>query len=75
NPLRIVANGRRVLTVPLWFYCDNTSGNVSKKWNKHKSLLVSLAGLAPDKAHLLYNVLFLATSNLASPLEMFDAII
>lgn len=75
NPLRLVAKGRRVLTVPLWFYCDDTSGNVSKKWNKHNSLLISLAGLAPDKAHLLYNVLFLATSNLASPLEMFEAVI
>ncbi|KAF7339159.1 hypothetical protein MVEN_01993000 [Mycena venus] len=75
NPLRIIAKGRRVLSVPIWFYCDDTSGNVSKKWNKHNSLLISLAGLEPDKAHLLYNVLFLATSNLASPLEMFDAVI
>ncbi|KAJ6477085.1 hypothetical protein C8R47DRAFT_1323414 [Mycena vitilis] len=75
NPLRIAAAGRRVLPVPVWFYCDDTSGNISKKWNKHNSLLMSLAGLDPKKAHLLYNVIFLATSNLAHPLEMFDAVV
>ncbi|KAJ7654427.1 hypothetical protein DFH06DRAFT_993722, partial [Mycena polygramma] len=75
NPLRTAAAGRRVLPVPIWFYCDDTSGNISKKWNKHNSLLMSLAGLDPKKAHLLYNVIFLATSNLAHPLEMFDAVV
>ncbi|KAJ6448647.1 hypothetical protein C8R45DRAFT_850225, partial [Mycena sanguinolenta] len=75
NPLRVVAAGRRVLSAPVWFYCDDTSGNISKKWNKHNSLLMSLAGLDPKKAHLLYNVIFLATSNLAHPLEMFDAVV
>ncbi|KAJ7878455.1 hypothetical protein B0H13DRAFT_1631178 [Mycena leptocephala] len=36
---------------------------------------MSLAGLDPKKAHLLYNVIFLATSNLAHPLEMFDSVV
>ncbi|TFK70456.1 hypothetical protein BDN72DRAFT_838978 [Pluteus cervinus] len=75
NPYRTIAKGRRVLSVPLWFYCDDTSGNVSKKWNKHNSLLVTLAGLQHEHAHLLYNIHFLATSNTASPLEMFEAVI
>ncbi|RDB19146.1 hypothetical protein Hypma_014226 [Hypsizygus marmoreus] len=34
-----------------------------------------IKGLAREKSQLLYNILFLATSNLASPLEMFDAIV
>ncbi|KAJ6508136.1 hypothetical protein C8R45DRAFT_1167703 [Mycena sanguinolenta] len=75
NPLRTLAAGRRVLVAPLWSYCDDTSGNVSKKWNKHNSILMSLAGLDPKRAHLLYNVIFLATSNLAHPLEMFDSVV
>ncbi|KAJ6484648.1 hypothetical protein C8R45DRAFT_1147453 [Mycena sanguinolenta] len=75
NPLRTLAAGRRVLVAPLWSYCDDTSGNVSKKWNKHNSILMYLAGLDPKKAHLLYNVIFLATSNLAHPLEMFDSVV
>ncbi|KAJ7138522.1 hypothetical protein C8R43DRAFT_1132056 [Mycena crocata] len=75
NPWRAIANGRRVETVPVWVYCDDTSGNISKKWNKHNSILMSLAGLDSEKAHLLYNVIFLATSNLAHPLEMFDAVV
>ncbi|KAJ7432037.1 hypothetical protein FB451DRAFT_984978, partial [Mycena latifolia] len=75
NPWRAIANGKRVEAVPVWVYCDDTSGNVSKKWNKHNSILMSLAGLDSEKAHLLYNVIFLATSNLAHPLEMFDAVV
>ncbi|KDQ53774.1 hypothetical protein JAAARDRAFT_209796 [Jaapia argillacea MUCL 33604] len=48
NPLRITAQGRRIHSLPVWYYCDDTSGN------------------------LLYNIHFLATSNISSPLEMFD---
>ncbi|KAI9065031.1 hypothetical protein FKP32DRAFT_1568712, partial [Trametes sanguinea] len=55
-------------------YCDDTSGNVSKKWNKHNSVLIVLAGLPREMAQLLYNVHFLSTSNLASPLEMMEEI-
>ncbi|KAH9941369.1 hypothetical protein B0H21DRAFT_780213 [Amylocystis lapponica] len=29
----------------MWLYCDDTSGNSSKKWNKHNSILLTLAGL------------------------------
>ncbi|KAJ7252875.1 hypothetical protein C8J57DRAFT_1660976 [Mycena rebaudengoi] len=75
NPLREIAAGRRIHSVPLWVYCDDTFGNISKKWNKHNSILMSLAGLDAKKAHLLYNVIFLATSNLAHLLEMFDAVV
>lgn len=75
SPLRILADGRRVLPLPIWFYCDDTSGNMSKKWNKHNSLLFTLAGLPREYAEVVYNIHLLATSNLAQPLEMFDAVI
>ncbi|KAJ3897332.1 hypothetical protein F5879DRAFT_814024, partial [Lentinula edodes] len=75
NPWRKIAAGKRVIPVPIWFYCDDTSGNVSKKWNKHNSLLFTLAGLAPEKIHLLYNIHFLATSNTTSPLEMVEKLV
>ncbi|KAF7964522.1 hypothetical protein HWV62_6259 [Athelia sp. TMB] len=75
NPIRIKANGRRVLPLPIWFYCDDTSGNMSKKWNKHNSLLFTFAGLPREYAEVIYNIHFLATSNLAQPLEMFEAVV
>ncbi|KAL1697796.1 hypothetical protein EV121DRAFT_274849, partial [Schizophyllum commune] len=75
NPYRVHAKGRLLFSVPIWVYCDDTSGNTSKKWNKHNSLLFTLAGLPPDVIHLLFNIHFLATSNIASPLEMFEALV
>ncbi|KAJ3559218.1 hypothetical protein NM688_g473 [Phlebia brevispora] len=72
NPWREKAKGKRVLSVPIWLYCDDTSGNTSKKWNKHNSILFTLAGLPQDLVHMLYNIHFIATSNIASPLEMME---
>ncbi|KAJ7761855.1 hypothetical protein B0H14DRAFT_2249662, partial [Mycena olivaceomarginata] len=57
--------GRRVHSAPLWIYCDDTSGNVSKKWNKHNSILFTLPGLPRALTQMLYNIHFIATSNLA----------
>ncbi|OSD07171.1 hypothetical protein PYCCODRAFT_1358838 [Trametes coccinea BRFM310] len=74
NPWRIRAAGRRVHAVPIWLYCDDTSGNVSKKWNKHNSILFVLGGLPQDCARQLHNVHFLSTSNIASPLEMMEQV-
>ncbi|KAJ2968132.1 hypothetical protein NUW54_g13310 [Trametes sanguinea] len=74
NAWRVRAAGKRVYALPLWVYCDDTSGNVSKKWNKHNSVLFTLGGLPGDMSQLLYNIHFLSTSNLASPLEMMEQI-
>ncbi|KAJ6559329.1 hypothetical protein B0H10DRAFT_1845878 [Mycena sp. CBHHK59/15] len=38
--------GHRVVAFPVWLYCDDTSGNTSKKWNKHDSFLFTAAGLS-----------------------------
>lgn len=74
NPWRDKAAGRLVHSLPIWLYCDDTSGNVSKKWNKHNSVLFTLAGLPRDDIQLLSNIHFLSTSNLAPPLEMMEQI-
>ncbi|KAH6876645.1 hypothetical protein BKA70DRAFT_1128177 [Coprinopsis sp. MPI-PUGE-AT-0042] len=75
NKWRCKAQGRRVVSMPMWWYCDDTSGNVSKKWNKHNSFLFTLAGLPREEAQKEYNVHFLSTSNTAPPLEMLDGIL
>ncbi|KAF8150578.1 hypothetical protein B0H34DRAFT_801520 [Crassisporium funariophilum] len=48
NEWRLRSNGHRVLALPLWLYCDDTSGNQSKKWNKHNSFLFTLADSRVD---------------------------
>ncbi|KAH9935417.1 uncharacterized protein B0H18DRAFT_950971 [Fomitopsis serialis] len=56
-------------------YCDDTSGNMSKKWNKHNSWLFTPAGLPQEIGQQEGNVHFLVTLNLAPPLEMLDGIV
>ncbi|KAJ7147561.1 hypothetical protein C8R43DRAFT_889965, partial [Mycena crocata] len=75
NSWRAKANGSRVVAFPMWMYCDDTSGNVSKKWNEHNSFLMTPAGLPREQSQKEYNIHFLCTSNLARPLEMLDGIV
>ncbi|KAJ3832690.1 hypothetical protein F5878DRAFT_547794, partial [Lentinula raphanica] len=74
NPWRQHANGAQVLSYPIWLYCDDTSGNTSKRWNEHNSFLFTSAGLDRSESSKEYNVHFLSTSNTAPPLEMLDGI-
>ncbi|KAJ3715764.1 hypothetical protein C8R42DRAFT_704476 [Lentinula raphanica] len=74
NPWRQRANGAQVLSYPIWLYCDDTSGNTSKRWNEHNSFLFTSAGLDRSESSKEYNIHFLATSNSAPPLEMLDGI-
>ncbi|KAH9482318.1 hypothetical protein JR316_0004416 [Psilocybe cubensis] len=75
NLWRERAKGQRVVALPLWMYCDDTSGNQSKKWNKHNSFLFTLAGLPREHAAKEYNIHFLCTSNIAAPLEMLEGVV
>ena len=75
NRWRLLSKGQPVYAFPIWLYCDDTSGNMSKRWNKHNSFLFTPAGLSHKYVHLEYNVHFLSTSNLAEPLEMAEAIV
>ena len=63
------------LTLPIWLYCDDTSGNVSKKWNCHNSVLFALAGLPSARSNLLFDIHFVTTSNEASPVELFAGVV
>ncbi|KAJ7177170.1 hypothetical protein C8R46DRAFT_989326 [Mycena filopes] len=74
NQWRKLSSGHRVLAFPIWLYCDDTSGNTSKKWNKHNSFLFTAAGLPREFVHRESNIHFLSTSNTAPPLEMLDGI-
>ncbi|KAJ7842057.1 hypothetical protein B0H13DRAFT_1909984 [Mycena leptocephala] len=75
NPWRERAEGSRVYSFPLWLYCDDTSGNLSKKWNEHNSFLFTPAGLPREQSQKEFNIHFLSTSNIAPPLEMLDGIL
>jgi len=75
NRWRTLAKGHRTLAFPIWMYCDDTSGNLSKKWNEHNSFLFTPAGLPRTEAQKEFNIHFLSTSNIAPPLEMLDGIV
>ncbi|EJD48321.1 hypothetical protein AURDEDRAFT_61105 [Auricularia subglabra TFB-10046 SS5] len=75
NRWRALSGGKKVRSVPFWLYCDDTSGNQSKKWNKHNSFLFALSGLPREQAQLEYNIHFLTTSNTAATTEMLDAVV
>ncbi|KAI8447008.1 hypothetical protein BY996DRAFT_4647289 [Phakopsora pachyrhizi] len=70
NPWRVKADGKMIRHIPLNFYSDDTSGNVSKQWNKHISIFMYLAGLPPKHSNQEFNTLFVATSNIATALEL-----
>ncbi|CAH7669173.1 hypothetical protein PPACK8108_LOCUS3748, partial [Phakopsora pachyrhizi] len=70
NPWRVKAQGKIIRHVPLNIYSDDTSGNLSKQWNKHISIYMSLSGLPPHFSNEEYNTMFVATSNIASALEL-----
>ncbi|KAJ3884269.1 hypothetical protein GG344DRAFT_71472, partial [Lentinula edodes] len=75
NRWRSKSQEKHVVAFPIWLYCDDTSGNVPKKWNKHNSFLFSAAGLPHHLASKESNIHFLSTSNSAPPLEMLDGIV
>lgn len=75
NRWRVQAKGARGFSFLIWLYCDDTSGNVSKRWNKHNSFLFTAAGLPSNLIQRDFNVHFLSTSNIAPPLEMLDGIV
>ncbi|KAH9808376.1 hypothetical protein DFH28DRAFT_910112, partial [Melampsora americana] len=75
NKWRVEAKGLLIKHIPLVLYSDDTSGNVSKKWNKHMSVFFTLAGLPPKMTNQEYNLHFLATSNCASALDLMDEVV
>ncbi|KAI9625284.1 hypothetical protein KEM48_010973 [Puccinia striiformis f. sp. tritici PST-130] len=75
NPWRTKAAGKILRHVPINLYCDDTSGNKSKKWNKHISYYFTLSGLPPKISNQQFNCHFLCTSNIAGPLELGEMVV
>ncbi|KAA1094188.1 hypothetical protein PGT21_012514 [Puccinia graminis f. sp. tritici] len=75
NPWRQKAGGKIIRHVPTTMYSDDTSGNVSKQFNKHISFYFTLSGLPPNITNQEYNCHFLSTSNRAGVLEIANQII
>ncbi|KAH9816664.1 hypothetical protein DFH28DRAFT_1158132 [Melampsora americana] len=75
NSWRKKANGRIIRNVPLVLYCDDLSGNKSKRWNKHIAFYFTLAGLPPKLSNQEYNCHFVTTSNTAAALELADPLV
>ena len=75
NPWRVKANGKIIRHMPITLYADDTSGNKSKRWNKHVSYCFTLSGLRPALTNMEYNVHFVCTSNKAGPLELAEPIV
>ncbi|PLW22365.1 hypothetical protein PCASD_15908 [Puccinia coronata f. sp. avenae] len=75
NPWRTKADGRILRHMPVNLYCDDTSGNKSKKWNKHISYYFTLSGLPPKILNQQFNCHFLCTSNIAGSLELGEMVV
>ncbi|EFP76249.1 uncharacterized protein PGTG_02690 [Puccinia graminis f. sp. tritici CRL 75-36-700-3] len=58
--------------MPINLYSDDTSGNISKQFNKHASFYFTLSGLPPNVANQEFNCHFVTTSNQAGVLELAD---
>lgn len=74
HPLRAVANGRMVYSIPLIIFIDDVSGNQSKQWNKHFSCYMSNGALPRTKLESEFHVRFVATSLNATPLEIMQGV-
>ena len=59
-----------MIMTPLVVFCDDTSGNKSKVWNKFESFCVLLAGLPQEQNTNLKNIHFVCTSNKVPVMEM-----
>ncbi|OAV88550.1 hypothetical protein PTTG_29003 [Puccinia triticina 1-1 BBBD Race 1] len=75
NEWRKKAGGKVLRNVPITLYSDNTSGNKSKKWNKHISYYFTLSGLPPKISNQQFNCHFLCTTNITGPLELGEMVV
>jgi hypothetical protein len=75
NHLRSKADGRMIVFAPIIIFCDDMSGNRSKRWNKYESWYWTFAGLPPEEVNKEYNIHFLATSNAVSGMKMLPSFV
>lgn len=75
HPLRGKAGDRMVYSVPVLFFEDDVSGNVSKQWNKHYVVYGSNGNLKRAMIEKEFCVRFISSSPHASPLEIMKGVI
>ncbi|KAI0643901.1 hypothetical protein C8Q79DRAFT_914884, partial [Trametes meyenii] len=75
NPLRDVAQGKRMYTSFIKLWGDNVSGNRSKQYNAHTNVYFTHANLPHRLLSQQYYIKFASTSQFASSGEQFDAVI
>lgn len=75
HSIREKANGCRALRLPLRIFVDDTSGNVSKRWNKHNVAYMTLANLPTKLQNKEENIHFLCASKEASGVELSEAFV
>ncbi|KAI0821964.1 hypothetical protein BC628DRAFT_708876 [Trametes gibbosa] len=73
NPLRKVAQGKRIYTSFIKLWGDDVSGNRSKQYNAHTNVYFTHANLPHQKLAQQYHVKFSSTSQFATSGEQFDA--
>lgn len=73
NPLRAIANGRRMYTSYIKAWGDDVSGNRSKQYNEHTNIYIAHANLPHKKLSQEYFVRFCSTSPTAGAGAQFDA--
>ncbi|KAJ3229807.1 hypothetical protein HDU78_008819 [Chytriomyces hyalinus] len=75
SPLRAKANGQRVINISLILFNNDTSGKVSKKWNKYEFWLFTLDSLPFKATQQQENINFICTSKNASAIETVEIIV
>ena len=75
NPWRKKAGGKLIYHMPINLYADDTSGNKSKRWNKHISFYFTFSGLSTKMNNMEYNCHFISTSNVANVLEIAESVV
>ncbi|KAF8750716.1 hypothetical protein RHS01_08918 [Rhizoctonia solani] len=74
HPLRELAAGREVYSIPFILFVDDVSGNTSKQWNKHWCCYASNAALPRKELNQRSNIRFVSTSQHIDPLEMLNGV-
>lgn len=64
HPSKVAAGGKQTLTLPIVIFSDETSGNLSKKWNRLESYSFFLASLPREEVTKFSNIHFICVSNL-----------
>lgn len=74
NPGRATAGERMDLAVPLLFFEDDVSGNISKQWNKNYVVYGQNANIPRQMLEKEFTIRFVTSSPHASPAELMQGV-